>query len=92
MHKIMGKLNYVSINCINLREVLCTLKQVTSNTEDYLEGIILDNIIGVESDYIETDRKQVAVFVLVYSGLLTLKQVTSNSEDYLYNNYTCMKL
>ena len=38
-------------------------KLVTSNTEDYLAGITLD-IIRDESDYIETDRKQVAVFVL----------------------------
>ena len=45
-------------------------KLVTSNTEDYLAGITLDDIIGDESDYIEADRKQVAVFVLVYSGLL----------------------
>ena len=56
---------------------------MTSNTEDHLEGITLDDILGDESDYIETDRKQVAVFVLVYSGLLTLKQVTSNIEDCL---------
>ena len=63
-------------------------KFVTYNTEDYLAGITLDDIIGDESDYIEADRKQVAVFVLVYSGLLTLKQVTSNTEDYL-EGITC---
>ena len=70
---------------------MSTLKQVTSNTEDYLEGITLDDIIGDESDYIEADRKYKLyklVFVLVYSGLLTLKQVTSNSEDYL-EGITC---
>ena len=61
---------------------LLKLKQVTSNTEDYLEGISLDDIIGDESDYIEADRKQVTVFVFVYSGLLMLKQVTSNTEDW----------
>ena len=48
-------------------------KLVTSNTEDYLAGITLDDIIGDESDYIEADRKQVALFILVYSGLLKLK-------------------